>query len=91
MRLRWRLSAVSDLAHIRDYIAANSSPRARDVVDRILHSVERLPLFPRSRRSGRIHGTRELVIPTLPYIVVYTHDDEGIDIVAVFHGAQQRG
>ena len=28
MRLRWRLSAISDLAHIRDYIAADSPWRA---------------------------------------------------------------
>lgn len=90
MRLRWRLSAVSDLAHIRDYIAADSPSGAREVVDRVLRSVARLRLFPRSGRVGQIHGTRELVVPGLPYIVVYTHDDEGVDIVAVFHGAQKR-
>ena len=91
MRLRWRLSAISDLAHIRDYIAASSPSGAQDVVDRVLRSVARLRLFPHSGRVGQVHGTRELVVPGLPYIVVYTHDDEGVDIVAVFHGAQKRG
>ena len=85
------MSAVSDLAQIRDYIAANSPPGARDVVDRVLRSVTRLRLFPRSGRVGQVHGTRELVVPGLPYVVVYTHDDRGVDIVAVFHGAQKRG
>ena len=91
MRLRWRSSAVSDLAHVRDYIAAKSPPGARDVVDRVLHSADRLRLFPRSGRVGQVQGTRELVVPGLPYVIVYTHDDESVDIVAVFHGAQQRG
>ena len=91
MRLRWRLSAISDLAHIREYIAANSPSGARDVEDRVLRSVARLRLFPQSGRVGQVHGTRELVVPGLPYIVVYTHDEESVEIVAVFHGAQKRG
>lgn len=48
MRLRRRLSAVSDLAHIRDYIAANGPSGARDVLDRVLRSVAPLS------RSGRV-------------------------------------
>ena len=91
MRLRWRLSAISDLAHIRDYIAADCPSGAQDVVDRVLRSVARLCLFPQSGRVGQVDGTRELVVPGLPYIVVYTHDDESVDVVAVFHGAQKRG
>ena len=48
-------------------------------------------MFPRSGRLGQVQGTREVVVPGLPYIVVYTHDDIGVDIVAIFHGAQKRG
>ena len=91
MRLRWQVSAVSDLANIRDYISADSPSAARAVVDRVVHSVERLRTFPASGRLGQVQGTREVVVPGIPYIIVYTHDDRSVDIVAIFHGAQKRG
>ena len=90
MRLRWRLSAVSDLADIRDFISKNDPEAARAVVDRVLRSVERLESFPKSGRAGQVSGTSELVVPGLPYIVVYTVDDTDISIIGVFHGARDR-
>ena len=90
MSLRWRLSAVSDLTNIRDYISENDPEAARAVVERVLRSVDRLESFPRSGRAGQARGTRELVVPGLPYIVVYTCDDTDVSIVGVFHGARDR-
>ena len=90
MRLRWRLSAVSDLAEIRDFISENDPKAARAVVDRVFRSVDRLEAFPKSGRVGQVLGTRELVVPGLPYIVVYIFDDTAISIIGVFHGARER-
>ena len=90
MRLRWRLSAVSDLAEIRDFISENDPEAARAVVDRVFRSVDRLEAFPKSGRVGQVLGTRELVVPGLPYIVVYTCDDTDVSIIGVFHGARDR-
>jgi len=90
MRIRWRRSAVSDLATIREYIAREDPAAARAVTDRVLRAVDRLERFPASGRPGRVPGTREIVIPNLPYIIVYTHDDTSVDIIAVFHGRQDR-
>ena len=59
-------------------------------MNRVLHSVERLASFPNSGRAGQVEGTRELVVPGLPYIVVYTCDDTDVSIVGVFHGARDR-
>ena len=39
-------------------------------------------------RRGRIVGTRELVFPGLPYIVAYRIKDQIVDIVRIYHGAQ---
>ncbi len=90
MRIRWRHSAVSDLAEIRDFISESDLKAAGAVVDRVLRSVERLESFPKSGRAGQISGTRELVVPGLPYIVVYTINDTDISIIGVFHGARDR-
>ena len=88
--LRWQISAVSDLADIRDYIALTSPLAAQSVVERVLRSVDHLVAFPESGRIGQIPETREVVVPGLPYVVVYRYGEDRVDIVAVFHGAQDR-
>ena len=80
MKLRWKVSAVSDLANIRDYISADSPSAARAVVDRVVRSVERLRTYASAKSRVRCRAR-----------IVYTHDDRSVDIVAIFHGAQKRG
>jgi toxin ParE1/3/4 len=46
-------------------------------------------MFPYSGRRGSVEETYELVVPRLPYIVVY-RVTERVEIVAIFHAAQQR-
>ncbi len=41
-------------------------------------------------RPGKEPGTRELVLPPLPYVVVYRVRDEIVEIARVFHAAQSR-
>jgi len=48
--------------------------------------IERLVAFPPLGRSGEVAGTRELVVA--PYVVVYRVRDEVIEIVQIWHGAQ---
>ena len=90
MRIRWQLGAVSDLANIRDYIAEHDPGAAQSIVERVIGSVSRLERFPKSGRMGQIANTREVVVPGLPYIVVYTLGNFDLEIVAVFHAAQKR-
>lgn len=89
MTIRWRLSAIADLAAIRDHIALDSPRSALAVVESVLHAVDRLDRFPLSGRTGSVRGTRELVVPGLPFIVVYVCAEGAAEIIAVFHGAQK--
>ena len=84
--------AVEDLQEIMDWIAQDAPRTAELVVTRILDSVERLGRFPEMGRNGRDPGTREWVVPGLPYIAVYElrPETDELVIVAVFHGAQDR-
>jgi toxin ParE1/3/4 len=41
-------------------------------------------------QEGRVPGTRELNVPGTPYVIPYRLDGECVDILAIFHGAQQR-
>ncbi len=84
--------AAADLEDIYDFIAADNPQAARRLVDRIVASVERLARFPEMARSGIVDGTREWVIPRLPYIAVYRVSPvtDEIIVIGIFHGAQNR-
>ena len=45
--------------------------------------------FPKSGRPGRVPGTRELVISKAPYIVACRIAADGIEVLAVLHGARE--
>lgn len=87
-----RESAYADLERILTWIAHDRPATAARVVDLILGNIERLARFPLMGHAGRVAGTLEWVVPSLPYVIVYTvdeHQDELV-VVAVFHGAQDR-
>jgi addiction module RelE/StbE family toxin len=88
MKIQWSSTAVSDLEAIREYIANDSPAAARRVAKRIKEAVNRLSNFPLSGRSGRVPGTRELVIPGTSYIAAYTIEGSEVLIAAVLHGRQ---
>ena len=89
MKIRWTKRAILRLKDIHDYIALDS-PRAASMVARlILESLKRLEMFPKSGRPGRIEGTRELVVPGLPYVLPYRVVDEEILIISVIHSKQK--
>jgi toxin ParE1/3/4 len=92
MKVVFREAAYADLDRIFIWIARDRPRSAHSVVDRILDSAERLGRFPQMGHVGRAPGTLEWVVPGLPYVVVYriNTDDEVIDVVSVFHGAQDR-
>ena len=56
----------------------------------IFERVEQLVTFPHRGRMGREEDTRELVLAPLPYIVVYRVKDSAVEILHIYHGAQDR-
>ena len=68
---------------------SNDSPSAAQRVSRlIVEAIWRLKPFPQSGRKGQINGTYELVVPKLPFIVVYVVTKDTVDIIAIFHVAE---
>ncbi len=92
MKVIIREAAYDDLDRIYAWIAKDRPRSAREVIDRILQSANRLGRFPQLGHAGRVSGTFEWPVTGLPYIVVYRLDaaDDVVDVVAVFHGAQNR-
>ena len=89
MRLRWTATAVRDLERITDYLFDETPQHAPRLVRSLYKSATALITFPNRGRPGKKHGTRELVIPSLPYIVVYQVSEDTVYIARILHAAQQ--
>jgi len=93
VQLKWTDLADTDLEKIEVHIAKENSPSvAIDVVMNIIDSSHLiLSEYPRAGRLGRLKNTRELVINSLPFIVIYRENiiTNCIEILRVLHDAQQ--
>lgn len=90
MKLRWLRSASASLRLHVSFIATENPRAAAAVRHRIRAAVLRLAEFPESGRPGQVAGTRELVVPGLPYLVVYGVGQESVEVLRVFHTSQER-
>ena len=90
MNIIWSLQAIEDLASLRAYIAEDDPAAALRVALHIIHNIEQLlPANPHIGRAGRVPGTRELVVPSTPYIVPYRVQRSTIQILRIYHGARR--
>jgi toxin ParE1/3/4 len=87
--IEWTEQATQQLDQAHDYIAfSNSKEVAARITMQIVTSVQQFAAFPISGRTGRVPGTRELVIPNTPFIAAYAIEKADIVVLAVYHGAQ---
>ena len=73
---------------IVSYISDDNPAAAQALKDEIDAKVSRLPGHPKLYRSGRVAGTREMVVHKT-YVVIYTEGKAMISVLRVLHGAQQ--
>ena len=88
LKLEWRETARTDLLAIVDYISDDSPDAAQRLKNEIEAKVANLPQHPKLYRSGRVVGTREMVIRS-NYVVVYLEDGCTVAVLRVLHAAQQ--
>ena len=87
MRLiRWTTEASDQLEAAVKRIQQDNPTAARNVAQAVIDRIEQLATFPGLGRHGEVKGTRELVIP--PYVVVYRSTEEIVEILHIWHGAQ---
>lgn len=89
LAVRWTTRASKRLDQIGTYISAEDEGAADRVILRILSSIELLAQMPFMGRPGRRKGTRELILPDLPYIIPYRITDEELQILSIVHMAQR--
>jgi len=86
---RWTPVAAHHLQAVYDYLARERPAAANDTIDRVLAAIEALEAFPHLGRSGRVPGTRELVVAGTPFIAAYRLRKRDVEILAVLHAARR--
>ncbi len=91
MRITYLSLAIADLTEIRTFVAANYPTLATAVGKKLRDSINGLAQFPNLGRSGRVFGTRELIIPQVgkrTYVVVYRVQGDAVQILRVLAGSR---
>jgi addiction module RelE/StbE family toxin len=88
MRIRWTVPAADDLQNIKNYLQQNYPQFAEPTVRTIYQRVRSLKTSPHRGRPGHYSGTRELALAPLPYVVVYAVKAGAVEILHIYHGAQ---
>jgi toxin ParE1/3/4 len=88
MRIRWTVPAADDLESIKNYLQQHHPHFAEPTIRAIYQRVRSLRTFPNRGTPGRRSGTRELALSPLPYIVVYSVKANALEILHIYHGAQ---
>jgi len=91
MQVKWLNKALKNLDDEAEYIAKDDPVAAQQVVQRIFDAIDLLALNPSLGHTGRIHGTRELVVPNTRYIIPYRVKPRlnRIEILRVFHSSRR--
>lgn len=89
MRVEWSDLALDDLDEIARYIGRDSPFYAREFVERIFDTTDRLAIFPRSGRlvpEAEDNQTREVIVQG--YRVMYDIETDRVLVLAVMHGSR---
>jgi toxin ParE1/3/4 len=91
MLIEWTQAAEDDLVEaLVWYIEQADRETGQHVVTRLFAAADRLEIFPHSGRLGVLPGTRELVVPNLPYFLVYKVTDK-VEVLRVMHTSRLWG
>jgi addiction module RelE/StbE family toxin len=85
-RIRWTAQSSAQFEDAVAFIQRDNPTAALRVAQKFIERIEQLAAFSGLGRPGEVKGTRELVVP--PYVVVYRATDEIVEILHIWHGAQ---
>jgi plasmid stabilization system protein ParE len=80
--------AEQDLEAAYEFVRQDNPKAASRLVARVFQAAEMLSRYPSAGHLGRVQATRELSIAHTPFIVVYRHTQDQIQILSVIHGAR---
>ena len=88
LKLKWTRRALQQLTNAQDYISQDNPTAAKQIATRIVDATQLLLTQPMMGRKGRVTGTYEWVVKQTPYLIVYTTNDNTLQILRVIHSKQ---
>lgn len=88
MLVRWLSPAEQDLSNLVDWYEENAPDYLTQVTQQILKASLSLQNMPLRGRAGLVDGTRELLVPRLPYMLVYAVTESEVAILRLLHQHQ---
>jgi toxin ParE1/3/4 len=89
VKVLWTRLALADLDHAYEYVAADNPDAAEQLLDRIQTAAQILARHSAAGRSGRISGTRELIVVGTPFVIAYRIRGKTAELLAVIHGSRR--
>jgi len=89
VKLRWTRVAIADLDSAFECVAADDPSAAERLIGRMEQAAGILSRHPSAGRTGRVSGTRELVVGGSPFVVAYRVRRGIVEILAVIHGSRK--
>ena len=89
MSVVFSAEALADLTEIRAYIGQDNPFAASRIAVQLIAACDRLEYLPERGRPGLVTGTREITT-VWPYVIVYRIRGEDVDIIRIWHSAQNR-
>lgn len=89
-RPQWRAEALADLDRIHAWLSTLEAADADRAILRIRAAVNTLCRLGDIGRPSRIGGLREMSVRGAPYVIAYRVEQDVIDVLAVYHHAQDR-
>jgi len=86
---RWTKQALEDLESAREYILEENPDLLSSTIEQILSAIEQIKKFPESGRQGRVKQTRELLLTTIPFAIVYRKKKNILEILAFLHQSRK--
>jgi toxin ParE1/3/4 len=90
VNIRWTDWAADQLNSSFEYIAFDNEEAAVHFAQRIHEAINLIAKMPYIGRAGQEPDTREFVVAGSSYIIVYRIREEAVEILSVWHGAQNR-
>lgn len=87
--LVWTPRAREQRREAIEYIAQDNPAAALDQLDEIEKQTDTLLQHPEIGRTGRKHGTRELVISRTHFVVVYRIKAKRIEVLRLLYTSQE--
>ena len=86
---QWTKPARRDLEAQLEYVQHENPGIVGSVALRIKKATDSLDAFPQLGRDGMVAGTRELIVPRLPFVCVYRVRDGQVEILRLLHERMQ--